>query len=80
MEQFLKSNLRAFENSQHMLTARMRARVFLRRLGAAARQWWAGWWIDDRIAYLSHAEDPVDLEYRIRRWNDHDRRGRMPIL
>lgn len=80
MEQSLKGEACAEHVSQHMPSARKRATAWLLRLAAAGRQWWAVWWTDERIAYLSQAENPVDLEYRIRRWNERDRRGRMPLL
>ena len=49
------------------------------RLGAALRAWWQRLWMDEMTRYLSQAESAVDLEYRIRNWNEHDRRGRMPL-
>lgn len=52
----------------------------LKRLRASLRRWWQRLWMDDLTSYLSHAESAVDLEYRIRRWNEQDRGGRMPLL
>jgi hypothetical protein len=50
------------------------------RLRALLRKWWQHLWMDDMTSYLSHAESAVELEYRIRHWNEHDRRGGMPLL
>lgn len=49
-------------------------------LRARLRQWWQNLWMDDLTSYLSHAESAVDLEYRLRNWNEQDRRGRTPLL
>jgi hypothetical protein len=49
------------------------------RLSASLRNWWQRLWMDDMTAYLSQAENAVDLEYRIRNWNEHERRDRMPL-
>lgn len=42
------------------------------RLHSALRRWWQGLWVDEMTAYLSRAENHVDLEYRIRRWNERE--------
>jgi hypothetical protein len=55
-------------------------RSLLSRLGGALRRWWQEQSMDDLSLYLSHSESAADLEYRLRRWNEHDRRGRMPLL
>ena len=44
------------------------------------QRWWQNLWTEDLSSYLSHAESTVDLQYRIRRWNEHECRGRMPLL
>lgn len=80
MNQLTRSDPFTRETSRHQPTARIAPGLAHHRWGAALRQWWDRQWMDDRTAYLSHAEDAVDLEYRIRRWNDHDRRGRMPFI
>lgn len=49
-------------------------------LRSRLRRWWQNLWMDDLTSYLSQAESAVDFEYRIRNWNEHDRRGRMPLL
>lgn len=43
---------------------------WLQRAGRALARWWRRRWMDDMTAYLSQAENHVDLEYRIREWND----------
>jgi hypothetical protein len=58
----------------------LRRRVGLRRwLAAALWRAWQRFRMDERTAYLSRAESAVDLEVRIRRWNERDRRGEMPL-
>lgn len=41
-----------------------------RRLRRAFGAWWRRLWADEMTAYLSQAENHVELEYRIRRWNE----------
>jgi hypothetical protein len=64
----------------HRKAAHGRPAFAASRMGAVLRQWWQRLWMDDMTAYLSRAESAVDLEYRIRNWYEHERRGRMPLL
>lgn len=80
MNQLIESDLLTRESLRPMPAARMSPRAFLQRLGAALLRWWERLWMDERTAYFSHAEDAVDLEYRIRLWNEDDGRGRTPLL
>lgn len=50
------------------------------RVRDTVRAWWRSLDADDSTAYLSQSVDHVDLAYRIRRWNETDRHGRMPLL
>jgi hypothetical protein len=55
------------------------AQARLRSASTALRHWWQRLWMDERTAYLSQATSHADLEYRLRAWNDADRRRRMPL-
>jgi hypothetical protein len=51
------------------------------RLRRALQRWWQDLWLDEMAAYLSEATSHVDLEYRIRIWNEAaERRGRLPFV
>ncbi len=51
------------------------------RLLRALQRWWQHLWIDEMTAYFSEAANHVDLEYRMRAWNDDaQRRGRVPLF
>lgn len=42
--------------------------------------WWDRVWMDDLSAWLAEAKDPTEIDYRLRAWNEHERRGRPPLL
>ena len=51
------------------------------RLLRALQRWWQRLWIDKMTPYLSEATAHVDLEYRMRAWNDDaQRRGGVPFV
>jgi hypothetical protein len=50
------------------------------RLRRTLRAWWRRLGTDELSDYLSRSSDFADLDYRIRRWNENDRRDRMPLL
>lgn len=51
------------------------------RLLRALQRWWQHLWIDEMTVYFSEAANHVDLEYRMRAWNDNARRrGREPFV
>ena len=58
----------------------VRPRPWPAQLRRAVQRWWQRLWMDEMTAYLSEATSHVDLEYRIRAWNDADRCRRMPIV
>lgn len=59
---------------------RLRAHLRSTRLLRALQRWWQRLWMDERTAYLSEATSHVDLEYRIRAWDDKQRHLRLPFV
>jgi hypothetical protein len=53
--------------------------AWLATLHASVQQWWRQLWMDEMTVYLSQATSHVDLEHRIRAWNDFDRKGLPPL-
>jgi hypothetical protein len=51
-----------------------------RLLRRALRDWWEGMGSDEMATYLSQSTDPIDYEYRLRRWNENAGRYHMPLL
>ena len=47
---------------------------------SAVRSWWSNFRLDERTRYLAQASDTADLEARIRRWDQADRRSIWPSL
>jgi hypothetical protein len=48
-------------------------------LRRALRNWWEGLGTDEMTAYLSQSADPIDYEYRVRRWNENAGRDHLPL-
>jgi hypothetical protein len=50
-----------------------------RRLADALAAWWRRGSVDDPSDYLAGAVDAVDLQDRMRRWNETERHDRLPL-
>jgi len=76
--EFMTANLQ--RDSAEPSAAARRARQWSATLRSALREWWQRNRMDDMTAYLSEATSHVDLEHRMRAWNEAERRWRMPFV